>query len=50
MNFFKKWQISRVKPANERHLSEIPIIKIQEKAVPERRYLPADSTMQDKKY
>ena len=35
---------------HERHLSEIPINKMQEKAVPERRYLPADTSMQDKKY
>jgi len=28
----------------------MPSIKIQEKAVPERRYLPADTAMQDKKY
>ena len=35
---------------HQRNLSEIPIIKMQEKVVPDRRYLQADPTMQDKKY
>lgn len=45
--FLKNLQVSRKEAAHQRNLSEIPIIKMQEKAVPDRRYLQADPTLQD---